>query len=290
MPSGIVTPGKTLAGVIAPAGSLFQGVLGLGPFIWFDANDPLGTGDNSSLADGAEVVSWKDKSGNGRHADRYSGAGSGPNFWRTAGVSPKCPNLPPSGLPYMNTMANPAGARGCAVLLNLNDGTRNSLNDFTLFCVMTGTAPAAPIPILELTATNDGSFRAPGIHVQEGTPDLFQYDAPTANPAKTSYRFFTYATPSVSTWTGLTMAHDGGAGGTAPAAWQDRGALAISQSSFDVDPDTNVLRFRRIFFNDQAGAPVQIQGIAELILYPYVLSAGDRTQVWNYLTAKWGVT
>lgn len=243
--------------------------LSLSPALWLDASDDAtlfdATSGGSLPTNGNDIARWEDKSGNGRHA--------------TQSVAASCPHRQTSvqnGLPVVrfdgiNDFIVPANSLG--VMRNVSGGSIFSVTklaeqtgtDRTVIMFSRNSSDSQVRLALQLTTGSDAQdFRA-GARRLDGDG------------------FTGVATSNNANWNVLAAIGDYAGGQIILRVNGSQYQSNLPSSGNTSDTDSNLCAIGKIS-NNYLNADV-----AEIIVFPTMLSTSDRDRVESYLATKWGI-
>jgi len=244
--------------------------LSLSPALWLDASDASTLYDATSggslvAADGA-VARWEDKSGNSRHATQAT-SGNRP-LRKTSIANGRAVLLFDGSNDYLSTVAFAGSQTWTRFIVAAN----LSQSQYKVLCGW-GSAFDTPNPGADYIAVNSGKIE----WIQNGgasTTKLSSYTSNSANSANGTFLVLSQACDG--THAGNVLLRNG----TAPAATANfsnaPGTLTKSSTAYGLGA-----------FNG-GSLPVNAY-IAEVLHFNAALTAGQQTQMRNYLGAKYGV-
>lgn len=295
-PSGTISVGLDLVGGLSLVGSLSGShlIASLSPYLWLDSADPLDNGgDYSGIANGADLDTWFDKSGNNRNMPYDNLINRKPKFWKIANSGSGSPSaLPNTGLPIIST--KDVGGSGARVFGTITGGPLAPATagtpgtNWSLYLVGRRANPTGVIPFLGSWCQFGGGNDQPMIigPNDTGDPDVFYMGYRNA-PAGTQHRIlFALNTITTNEYWRFSIQRSAGT----HTCWQHNTSLSVSATVGTPADQAFILQWLARYQDNTNGDHFFEYEFSEVILFNKVLTADERTSVWSYLDNKWGLS
>jgi hypothetical protein len=234
--------------------------------LWLDAAD-----SSTVTVSGTSVTAWNDKSGNGYNVAQGNGA-SQPTLI-TAGQNGRNVISFDGSNDSLNRLASTALGRNVTGLTAYTVSFRSALPVSQQVILLIATAQAANFTRVALNVGLTANKMGAGGRTLDA--DSFASIASSSNVSTTNYQIFTgrfdYANTDLFVYI--------------------NSALEGTNSSFQMATTTSNTNSVGLAIGNNNAASLHYNGrIAEILVYHQAHDATQRQQVWDYLSAKWGIT